>query len=159
MEESRTQGWRENDKKIKDDLVTKLTFPRCYVFQEPLLLVTVVEVTYFLILVRSARPLRKPPLYNLSIPRLDSLPRHIYRYVSNALTPASKKLRDVEEDLKRQGKTLRSKCPTPFTSNYAPWTEVTPELKADSVQRFQELIGQLLWAVEIGRVDILVEVS
>jgi hypothetical protein len=37
--------------------------------------------------------------------------------------------------------------------------EDTPELKADGVQRFQELIGQLRWAVEIGRVDILLEVA
>jgi hypothetical protein len=48
---------------------------------------------------------------------------------------------------------------TPFSSNYAPWLEVSPELKADGVQRFQELIGQLRWAVEIGRVDILLETS
>jgi hypothetical protein len=37
--------------------------------------------------------------------------------------------------------------------------EDTAELKADGVQRFQELIGQLRWAVEIGRVDILLETS
>ena len=66
---------------------------------------------------------------------------------------------NVEENLARQGKRLPSKCVTPFTSNYAPWLEETPELKADGVQRFQELIGQLRWAVEIGRVDILLEVS
>jgi hypothetical protein len=30
-------------------------------------------------------------------------------------------------------------------------------LKADGVQRFTELIGQLCWAVEMGRVDILLE--
>jgi hypothetical protein len=46
---------------------------------------------------------------------------------------------------------------TPFTSNYAPWLEESPELKADGVQRFQELIRQLCCAVEIGRVDILLE--
>jgi hypothetical protein len=46
---------------------------------------------------------------------------------------------------------------TPFSCNYASWLEETPKLKADSVQRFQELIGQLWWAVEIGRVDILLE--
>jgi hypothetical protein len=54
---------------------------------------------------------------------------------------------------------LPAKCVTPFSSNYAPWLEESPELKADGVQRFQELIGQLRWAVEIGRVDILLETS
>jgi hypothetical protein len=48
---------------------------------------------------------------------------------------------------------------TPFPCNYAPWLEETPELKADGVQRFQELIGQLWWVVEIGCVHILLETS
>jgi hypothetical protein len=34
-----------------------------------------------------------------------------------------------------------------------------PELKADGVQYYQELIGVLQWAVERGRVDILLETS
>ncbi len=74
------------------------------------------------------------------------------QYVKAAVT-------NVEEDLAKNGKRLPSKCVTPFSSNYAPWLETSPELKADGVQRFQELIGQLRWAVEIGRVDILLEVS
>jgi hypothetical protein len=39
------------------------------------------------------------------------------------------------------------------------WLEEMPELKADGVQHFQEVIGQLWWAVEIGCVDILLETS
>jgi hypothetical protein len=74
------------------------------------------------------------------------------QYVKAAVT-------NVEEDLAKHGKRLPSKCVTPFSCNYAPWLEETPELKADGVQRFQELIGQLRWAVEIGRVDILLETS
>jgi hypothetical protein len=61
---------------------------------------------------------------------------------------------NVEEDLAKQ-----NKCVTPFTSNYAPWLEESPELKTNYVQRFQELIGQLRWAVDIRRVDILLETS
>jgi hypothetical protein len=61
---------------------------------------------------------------------------------------------NVEEDLAKHGRRLPSKCVTPFLSNYAPWLEETPELKADGVQRFQELIGQLRWAVKIRHVDI-----
>jgi hypothetical protein len=33
------------------------------------------------------------------------------------------------------------------------------ELKADGVQRFQERVGQLWWAVEIGCVNLLLETS
>jgi hypothetical protein len=74
------------------------------------------------------------------------------QYVKAAVT-------NVEEDLAKNGKRLPSKCVTLFSGNYAPWLEDTPELMADGVQRFQELIGQLRWAVEIGRVDVLLEVS
>lgn len=37
--------------------------------------------------------------------------------------------------------------------------EVSPELKRNGVQLYQELIGVLRWAVELGRVDILLEAS
>jgi hypothetical protein len=66
---------------------------------------------------------------------------------------------NVEETLAKEGRRLPGKCVTPFSCNYAPWTEVTEELKADGVQYYQELIGVLRWAVEIGRVDILLETS
>ena len=36
---------------------------------------------------------------------------------------------------------------------------MTAELKEDGLRWYQELIGQLRWAIEIGRVDILLEVS
>jgi hypothetical protein len=66
---------------------------------------------------------------------------------------------NVEDELKKSNQRLPTKCVTPFSCSYAPWLETTAELKANGVQRFQELIGQLCWAVEIGRVDILLEVS
>jgi hypothetical protein len=74
------------------------------------------------------------------------------QYVKAAVT-------NVEEDLAKHDKILPSKCVTPFSCNYAPWLEETPALKADGVQRFQALIGQLRWAVEIGGVYILLETS
>ena len=37
--------------------------------------------------------------------------------------------------------------------------DVTGELKEYGVQWYQELIGNLIWEVEIGRIDILLEVS
>ena len=44
-------------------------------------------------------------------------------------------------------------------SGYRPYIDVTAELKAEVVTWYQELIGQLRWAIEIERVDILLEVS
>ena len=38
-----------------------------------------------------------------------------------------------------------------------PWLEDSPDLMADIVQQYQELISQLRWSVDIGRLDILLE--
>ena len=43
--------------------------------------------------------------------------------------------------------------------SYHPSEDVTKELNVEGVQFYQEMIGILQWVVEIGRVDILLEVS
>jgi hypothetical protein len=68
-------------------------------------------------------------------------------------------VKTVEEALAKKGLRLPSKCYTPLSTDYKPELETTPELKADGVQYYQELIGILRWAVEIGRVDILLETA
>ena len=57
------------------------------------------------------------------------------------------------------GQRLPPKCKTPLAYGYRPELDVTPELKADGLQRYQELIGILWWAVKLSRVDILMETS
>ena len=47
----------------------------------------------------------------------------------------------------------------PMSASYHPAEDVSRELNVQGVQTYQELIGILRWAVEIGRVDILLEVS
>ena len=68
-------------------------------------------------------------------------------------------VKNVEEVLKKKGFRLPGKCRTPFCSGFKPEQDTTAKLKADGVQWYQELIGQLRWAVEIVRVDILLEVA
>ena len=68
-------------------------------------------------------------------------------------------VKNVEESLEKKGLRLPSKCPSPLQHGYKPETDATAELKADGVQWYQEMIGSLRWAVEIGRVDVLLEVS
>lgn len=48
---------------------------------------------------------------------------------------------------------------TPMVGNYLPELDGSTELESDEVTLYQELIGVLRWATEIGRVDILHEVS
>ena len=51
------------------------------------------------------------------------------------------------------------KTPAPMTSSYLPELDGTPELESDDHRFFQEMIGMLRWATELGRVDVLHEVS
>ena len=57
------------------------------------------------------------------------------------------------------GQRLPSKCKTPLAYGYRPELDVTPVLKADGLQQYQELIRILRWVVELGQVDILMETS
>ena len=66
---------------------------------------------------------------------------------------------NVEADLLKHEKKLPTGCKTPLAFGYKPELDATPELKADGLKRYQELIGILRWGVEIGRVDILLEIS
>ena len=66
---------------------------------------------------------------------------------------------NVESVLAGKGLQLPSKCYKPLMANHRPELDDTAELKADGVQWHQELIGMLRWAVEIGRVDVNLEVS
>jgi hypothetical protein len=66
---------------------------------------------------------------------------------------------NVDKKLAEQGLRLQPKCPTPMTSGYRPELDATPELSDSDVRYFQELIGVLRWAVELGRIDILTEVA
>ena len=62
---------------------------------------------------------------------------------------------NVESELQKTGQRLPAKCRTPLSSNYRPELDTSVELKADGVQRYQDMIGLLRWVVELGRVDIL----
>jgi hypothetical protein len=53
----------------------------------------------------------------------------------------------------------KSQCPTPMRSSYHPSEDDSAELNSEGLGYYQELIGVLRWAVEIGRLDILLEVS
>lgn len=68
-------------------------------------------------------------------------------------------IENVESQLKKKNLKLQARAVTPMTSDYLPELDGSEELTPEDVTFFQELIGILRWAVEIGRVDILTEVS
>ena len=68
-------------------------------------------------------------------------------------------VKNAEERLAKDGKRLPTRCGTPMKHGYKPELGVSPELKADGLQYYQELIGVLRWAIELGRVDLLLETA
>ena len=49
---------------------------------------------------------------------------------------------------------LPRRAETLMFSDYTPELDATTELESDSITMYQELIGELRWEIEIGRVDI-----
>ena len=68
-------------------------------------------------------------------------------------------VKNVEQELARVSQRLPSKCRAPMTVGYRPERDVSAELTPEGIQRYQELIGVLRWAAELGRVDILLETA
>ena len=66
---------------------------------------------------------------------------------------------NIKDNLAKKGLRLPSKCSTPFRTGYHPTEDTSTEMDAEGTRYFQELIGVLRWAVELGRVDILLEVA
>ena len=66
---------------------------------------------------------------------------------------------EVELKLRKEGRRLSTNARTPIACNYKPELDGTTELKGEDITYYQELIGILRWSTEIGRVDILLEVS
>ena len=54
---------------------------------------------------------------------------------------------------------IPSKAETPLTTSYRPELDVSPELMPRDSAYYQSLIGILWWIVELGRIDICLEVS
>lgn len=74
------------------------------------------------------------------------------KYLGNAIS-------NVELELAKIDKKLSTKASTPLACGYRPELDVSPLLDAERANYFQNLIGILRWAVELGRVDIHIGVA
>ena len=59
----------------------------------------------------------------------------------------------------KKGEKLKAKAPTPLSNGYRTEIDLPPELGSMDATYFHSLIGILRWMVELGRVDICIEVS
>jgi len=77
-----------------------------------------------------------------------------YDYLNNAV-------QQIRDELKEKNMSLShfetGLCPYP--SSYRPEVDATPIVIEEMTNRFQQLIGILRWSIELGRIDILTEVS
>ena len=74
------------------------------------------------------------------------------QYIQNAIE-------NVETYLKTRGAKLPTRTKSPWSTNYRPEIDTSPELDPTEAAYYQSLIGVLRWIVELGRGDICMEVS
>jgi len=68
-------------------------------------------------------------------------------------------VKNVEEWLAKSDRKLPKKAEAPFKTGYRPEIDVSRELVGDEASYCQSLIGILRWIVELGQIDICLEVS
>ena len=78
--------------------------------------------------------------------------QHLENYVKAAVTTA-------EEAIEHRGYEMPTKTLTPFSHIYSPEIDITSELDADDTKLCQKWVGILRWAVDLGQLDIYLEVS
>ena len=93
-----------------------------------------------------------PQLDKMSVDGFKGWTMSSEKYVKSAIE-------NIEQMLAETNQCLPTKCRTPLSSGYRPELDTSPKLKTEGLQRYQELMSILRWAVEHGRVDILLETS
>ena len=68
-------------------------------------------------------------------------------------------VRDLLAEDGRDLKTKKRPHKGPLPPRYKPELDVTDECDAEHHSRYQQLIGILRWAIELGRIDIQIEVA
>ncbi len=66
---------------------------------------------------------------------------------------------NVKAWLAKSGRRLPKRAEAPFKSGYRPEIDVSRELAGEEASYYQSLIGILRWMVELGRVDICLELT
>ena len=72
---------------------------------------------------------------------------YLDKYVQSAIT-------NLKERLIKMDHWLPYRCDTPMSTEYHTSEDISRELNGDGIKIYQDLIGILLWAFEVGRVDI-----
>ena len=87
------------------------------------------------------------------------LPNGVNAYAISMSQYVQEAIKNVERHISKKNMTLRKGVQQPFTVNYSPELESTEFLNDEDAVYYQTLIGILRWIVEMGRMDICMEVS
>lgn len=68
-------------------------------------------------------------------------------------------IKNVEATLAKDNLRLPGRCSMPLPSKYRPELDTTPLLADDAINYYQSQISILRWAIELGRIDIYVDVA
>jgi hypothetical protein len=103
-----------------------------------------------------------PKLYLGGKVRRVQLENGVYAWSFSSSQYVQAAVKNLEENLAKPENVrwkMPSKAETPTQTTYRPELDVSPELSAREAAYYQSLIGVLRWIVELGRVDICLEVS
>ena len=100
-----------------------------------------------------------PDIYLGAKLRRVTLPNLVEAWAISPSKYIQEAVRNVREHLKNIGQRLPKKASSPFPRDYLPELDISDELTPDEASYYQSQIGILRWAVELGRIDIITEVS
>jgi hypothetical protein len=66
---------------------------------------------------------------------------------------------EVKHELEKVGKQLKKKVVSPLASGYRPELDASPELDKNRASYFASLMRVLRWIIELGQIDMIVEVN
>jgi len=93
--------------------------------------------------------------------RQTQLPNGVFAWGMSSSKYIQAAVKNVMDHLAkmRPGQKLATRASGPFPANYAPEIDTSPELGDEDASFYQSQIGVLRWIVELGRIDIITEVS
>ena len=102
-----------------------------------------------------------PDIYLGGKLRKTTLPNGVHAWGISSSKYVQEAVRNVEDFVGKHmpGKRLPARAATPFERDYRPELDTTPELSDERANFYQAQIGVLRWMVELGRIDIITEVS
>ena len=116
------------------------------------------EIDYYFHMKESS--MGDPDLYLGAKLRRFRMPNGVVSWVQSPSKYVQEAVKNVETHLRsKYDRSLIRKATSPFPRDYEPELDISEELDSEDASFYQSQIGVLRWAVELGRIDIITEVS